>query len=141
MEELAMPSDGDLRQPYGPGWEDPDWTPRAESAAEPHGVCADGGPATLGQFMENLRRVAVGQPAANAKRLGPKARTGLAVAAGQTRRWVVATGASLLAVGTFALPRSARPPEASSLRQNAQADAPDTARSPLEADPSRDARH
>lgn len=104
-----MPSDGDMRQPYGPGWEDPDWQPYAPSAAEPQEVSV-AEPATLAQFMEGLRRVAGPLPAANAQRLEqkPRSRSGVAVP-GQTRRWVVASGASLLAVGSFALPRPVRP--------------------------------
>ena len=130
-----MSSEGDLRQPYGPGWEDPDWTPHAPPATEPEpaGVCAVDPRATLSQYMENLRRVAVALPAANAKRLERKGRPGLHVHAGQTRRWVVATGASLLAVGSFALPRSARPPEAAT-RPGTASNASGAAPSPAEAD-------
>jgi len=104
-----MPSYGDMRQPYGPGWEDPDWQPYAPPAPEPLAV-SDGYPTTLAQFMEGLRRVAGPLAAANAKRFEPGSRPQPAMALpGQTRRWVVASGASLLAVGTFALPRPRTP--------------------------------
>lgn len=133
-----MPSDGDLRQPYGPGWEDPDWTPFA-SEFERVGVSASDSPATLGQFMDTLRRVAIPTPAANAKRLERHGRPRSPVSAGQTRRWVVATGASLLAAGTFALPRPARPAEAT-MRPSSTASPSGATRSPAEDDEGREQR-
>jgi hypothetical protein len=112
MQEMAMSCDADLRQPYGPGWEDPDWRAQASSTDVPAEVCDAAIPATLAEFMEGLRRVAGPQGAANAKRIEAGPRRRAPVSPGQTRRWVVASGASLLAAGTFALPRPARPPEA-----------------------------
>ncbi|HEX4511795.1 MAG TPA: hypothetical protein VH328_17025 [Burkholderiaceae bacterium] len=102
-----MRSDTDMKQPYGPGWEDPDWTPPRLVPSEPPRLPLKASPGSLTQFMEMVRRVARPLRAANAKHLGAKEdrRARERVDAGQTRRWVVASGASLLAIGSFALPR------------------------------------
>jgi len=111
-----MASRPEMRMPYGPGWEDPDWTPSAPPAAQE--PAADRRPrvSTLAQFMSIVKRAAVGRLARPALRVAPIERrhpvAGTAAYVGQTRRWVIAGGAGLLAIST--LPTLPRDPKAAS---------------------------
>ena len=54
-----MAAGPEMRLPYGPGWEDPDWTPHVPPATAD--AAADERPrvSTLAQFMAVLQRAAV----------------------------------------------------------------------------------
>jgi hypothetical protein len=103
-----MSSDPKMRMPYGPGWEDPDWSPHAtppDESAAPQWSCAeDTRPVaiTLTQFMAVVKRFARSLPSpASARRpaIPPPSPY-----PGPTRRWVMAGGAGLVALA--ALPGS-----------------------------------
>ncbi len=95
-----MSSDPKMRMPYGPGWEDPDWSPHAEplaaSAAMKPAREADLRPvaSTLSQFMAVVKRHALPRVAARRPAIPTPA-------AAQARRWVMAGSASLVALATL----------------------------------------
>jgi hypothetical protein len=126
-----MPSEPEMRMPYGPGWEDPDWTPHATpdpgaQAGADAPLADDPRPrvSTLAQFMDIVKRFARPRPAqagirrrpaAPAADASPPGRPAAETAyAGQTRRWVVAGGAGLLAITTIPLPHDANAAQAAS---------------------------
>jgi hypothetical protein len=104
-----MASRSEMRMPYGPGWEDPDWTPNAPAPAEEPAADTRPRVSTLAQFMAVVKRAARRSPqpglrVAPIERRHPVA--GTAAYVGQTRRWVIAGGAGLLAISTIpTLPR------------------------------------
>jgi hypothetical protein len=102
-----------MRQPYGPGWEDPDWTPHWPPAADDPATDTRPRVSTLAEFMEVVKRNATPWAPRPALRVAPidqrQPVAGTAAYVGQTRRWVIAGGAGLLAISTIpALPREAR---------------------------------
>jgi hypothetical protein len=108
-----MASRPEMRMPYGPGWDDPDWTPLAPP--RPHEPAADTRPhvSTLAQFMAVVKRATKVRRSQPGLRVAPIERrhpvAGTAAYVGQTRRWVIAGGAGLLAISTIpALPGEAR---------------------------------
>jgi hypothetical protein len=109
-----VPARPEMRLPYGPGWEDPDWTPHEPPAAPEPAQESLPCVSTLSQFMAVVKRAAAQLPQAGL-RVAPIERrhpvAGTAAYVGQTRRWVIAGGAGLLAISTIpALPRGARAP-------------------------------
>jgi hypothetical protein len=105
-----MASGPEMRMPYGPGWEDPDWTPHVPPATAD--AAADEPPrvSTLAQFMAIVQRVARPRASLPGLRVAPIGQrypvAGTAAYVGQTRRWVIAGGAGLLAISTIpTLPR------------------------------------
>jgi len=104
-----MASDSKMRMPYGPGWEDPDWSPHAappdESAAMKLVATADHRPVvgSLAQFMAIVKRFATPRR----QRDATPSLSGL-----QTRRWVMAGGAGFVALA--ALPHAHKAPAAAS---------------------------
>jgi hypothetical protein len=116
-----MAAGPEMRMPYGPGWEDPDWTPHAPPAIADDGADERPRVSTLAQFMAVVQRVASPREPLPGLRVAPIERrhpvAGTAAYVGQTRRWVIAGGAGLLAISTIpALPREreaspAAPPE------------------------------
>ena len=93
-----MSSDPKVRMPYGPGWEDPDWSPHAEPPAESAAMKLTQGEdarpvvSTFAQFMAIVKR--------HASPRAPAPRPALPAAA-QTRRWVMAGSAGLVALATL----------------------------------------
>jgi hypothetical protein len=98
-----MRSEPKMRMPYGPGWEDPDWSPHAEPPDESTAMKRDAHPVderpvvgSLAQFMEVVKRFAT--PRRRQASRGAEARV-----PGPTRRWVMAGGAGFVALA--ALPK------------------------------------
>ena len=108
-----MASDSKMRMPYGPGWEDPDWSAHAappdESAAMKLVAQAEDERPVVGslaQFMEIVKRFA------SPRRHRREAAASHAQPALQTRRWVMAGGAGFVALAT--LPGAPKVPDPSS---------------------------
>ena len=98
-----MRSEPNMRMPYGPGWEDPDWSAHAAPPDESAAMKRDAHPiderpvvGSLAQFMEVVKRFATPRPR-------PWARGADAPVVGPTRRWVMAGGAGFVALA--ALPK------------------------------------
>jgi hypothetical protein len=126
-----MAAGPEMRLPYGPGWEDPDWTPHVPPATAD--AAADERPrvSTLAQFMAVLQRAAAPGMSRPGLHVEPIERrrpvAGTAAYVGQTRRWVIAGGAGLLAISTIpALPRQRKAEPGTSAPEAAQG--PDDAR-------------
>jgi hypothetical protein len=124
-----MRSEPEMRMPYGPGWEDPDWAPRATPPEASTGIAqaaerSEARPvvASLAEFMAVVKRVAT--PRRRPLAASP-ARQPLAPA-GATRRWVVAGTAGFVALA--ALPRAGGPHR--DVAANAPEDAPPPADEP-----------
>ncbi len=98
-----MRSEPNMRMPYGPGWEDPDWSAHAAPPDESAAMKRDAHPVderpvvgSLAQFMDVVKRFAT----PHRKQLP---RGADAPVAGPTRRWVMAGGAGFVALA--ALPK------------------------------------
>ena len=105
-----MASDSKMRMPYGPGWEDPDWSAQASPPDETTGMKltarVEERPVvgSLAQFMEIVKRFT--SPRRH-RREAAVAAPGL-----QTRRWVMAGGAGFVALAALPHRRAAPVPVA-----------------------------
>jgi hypothetical protein len=111
-----MPDGPEMRLPYGPGWEDPDWAPHAPTAAPAPAVAKQPLPcvSSLAEFMAVVQQAAGAPPGHAGWRVAPVSQrepvAGTAAYVGQTRRWVIASGAGLLALSTLPMPHEANAP-------------------------------
>ena len=100
-----MASDSKMRMPYGPGWEDPDWSAQAAPPDETTGMKltaqVEERPVvrSLAQFMEIVKRFA--SPRRHRREAA------VAVPGLQTRRWVMAGGAGFVALAALPHRRAA----------------------------------